>query len=337
MLASITLLNNYTREEHLKALYSDIKKIDHSITPIYSNNWINEIWLSNNRVPAVALSSLIDSYYCLPDRPDMAFTYLWMSINNTYNSIATKHKLTESQTNLLKESEAIDTFIKKINLIKNEPLTGNLTLLDLLNEYVKLIPVKTLKFVSNHILKGSASEGAGIPTFLISSSFKTFKKSFPNIYQSIFYTYGSSYSRISAPTVVNNYVDLGITDLQKSKSIPVSLANKLKELIVNKTTQMSNSVSNQSYTAIFNSDEEFINFIFRIILYSIRNNSVHGNVVQRLNSEYKNLDSLKASNYIYYLGHLFLSLGLYINGDINIQDLTINVDNLDKLRDILTA
>ena len=41
-------------------------------------------------IPYVLRTHLLDSYYCLPERPDMAFTFLWKCINNTYSNYQRK-------------------------------------------------------------------------------------------------------------------------------------------------------------------------------------------------------------------------------------------------------
>lgn len=108
-----------------------------------------------------------------------------------------------------------------------------------------------------------------------------------------------------------------------------SLSEKLKELI--KTRQTFLSHNNQTYTLKLNSNKEYIQFILFNILYAIRNNTVHGKIASRLNSEYVNSDSYNSSKYIYLLGYMFLSVMLYVSDELDSSDLIFNLTNLPKL------
>lgn len=323
------LLNNYSKEEHINVLYSNVTFIDFNISSIKSSNWT-----IGKNIPYVATSYLLDSYSCLPHRPDMAFTFLWKSINNCYKTIAVKKILNSSNPNeRLTDSLGLDFLIEEINNKKTDVISSNYRIIDLLNDCAKEIPLKPFKFLGNQILKGYVMEEAGIPNLLIGSTYSSFKKSYPILYQNIINSYGQAYKAISNPTRVNDKVELNITNLHKSKSIPESLAQKLKDLFENKTTIVQNSRGTNSYTLTIN-DKEFLSLLIKTLLYSIRNNSVHGNVVSRLNSDYVNSDSLKTAINIYFLGHVFLSLAFYVNNDITLSDLEVNKDNLNILKQI---
>jgi hypothetical protein len=324
------LLNNYTKLKHIDILYSNITRINFDIKPLTSENWISE-----TNIPYVATSYLLDSYSCLPDRPDMAFTFLWKSINNCYKTLGTKKILNSLEPNTrLSDSLGIDYLIAEINNKKNDVVSANYNIISLINEYVKVIPLKPFKFLSNQILKGYVMEDAGIPNLLIGSTYSSFKKSYPDLYQKIVNTYGQSYKAISNPTVINQKVNLRITDIKKSKSIPESLAEKLKDLFENRTTTVQNSGGTNSYTLSIADDKAMIGLLIKTLLYSIRNNSVHGNLVSRLNSDYVNNESLKTAINIYFLGHMFLSLAFYVNNEIVLADLKINEENLNILKQI---
>src|SRR5690606_13439302 len=292
---------------------------------------------TGNNIPYVATSYLLDSYSCLPRRPDMAFTFLWKSINNCYKTIAIKKILNSSNPNKrLTDSLALDYLIKEINNKKTDEISSNYRIIDLLNDYTKEIPLKPFKFLGNQILKGYVMEEAGIPNLLIGSTYSSFKNAYPSLYQNIVNTYGQAYKAISNPTIVNDKVELNISNLHKSKSIPESLALKLKELFENKTTVLQNSGGTNSYTLTIN-DKEFLSLLIKTLLYSIRNNSVHGNVVSRLNSNYVNIDSLKTAINVYFLGHVFLSLAFYVNNEMTLADLELNKENLNVLQQINTC
>ena len=88
---------------------------------------------------------------------------------------------------------------------------------------------------------------------------------------------------------------------------------------------------NNSVTLILKNDQEYIKFIVKNILYAIRNNTVHGKIASRLNSKHKNKDSYESSKYIYLLGYLFLSVMLFVNDDIEAEDLCFNLQNIKNL------
>ncbi|MFA8437274.1 MAG: hypothetical protein ACEPOZ_22430 [Marinifilaceae bacterium] len=348
----VKLLSKYSREKHLKSFLANFSKIDFKINPIINTNWNDPIWMENNQMPYIALTHLIDSYYCLPERPDMAFTYIWKAINNSYVKFAKNTKITKilhnaannidlsnreyRELNTLTDSEGIIIFKESIFNHRNDIIKDGISIMNLLKNYISLIPLKTLRFISNIILKGYVVDNQQFPTLTNNSSYFTIKKNYLDLYDAIVNTYGISYKNISNPVLNGIKIKIGIvdTDENKSRAIIHSLSLKIKELLTNQETVFSNSDSTINIT-INLSDEELIDFMLRVVLYTIRNNSVHGNVVERLNSDYANKDSLKASIYVYFLAHYFLSLGLYINNEINLSDLAPNIDNLNELNRIM--
>ena len=65
-------------------------------------------------------------------------------------------------------------------------------------------------------------------------------------------------------------------------------------------------------------------------MYAIRNNTVHGKIASRLNSETKNKNSYSSSTYVYLLGYMFLTISLYELEHIYDSDLNINLQNLEN-------
>ena len=335
---SIELLKNYSKEGHKQLLIENINPIEFSIKTLKSENWNNPIWLQTNKVPYVAFSHILDSYDCLPQRPDMAFNSLWTAINNIYKSISVKERLSNNNQAKLSDSNSIDIFLNEIDQIRTHTLPNGITIIDLINEYAKLVPHKTLKFISNILLKGNAIENiTTINNVLNSSSYHSFKSNHSEIFKIINKSYCAAYNSISTPIVNGTNVNFNIDESNKTKSIEISnsLATKLKDLIINKSINITEHSSTTSSSISFADDKEFITFLFKTILYSIRNNTMHGNKVSRLNSEFVDDNSLKAAIYIYFLCHLFLSIGLYLNNDLTINDLIVNVDNLELLKTLI--
>ena len=136
-------------------------------------------------------------------------------------------------------------------------------------------------------------------------------------------------------TLLHNAIDLQITDKAKSKTIPGSLALKIGTLLSTGVATVTEPDNGPPHAMSFSSEKEYINFIIRNMLYAIRNKNMHGKVLQRLNSQYKNEGSVNSSIYVYYLTHLFFSLALFINGDIQVAAIQVNVTNLKKLKTLI--
>ena len=228
----------------------------------------------------------------------------------------------------MSDSKSLDKIIEHIsnNLGRGFEVDGEIkTIKCILDLYYKEIPIKTLNFVSSYILKGIAIESHNAPIIYASSSYRSFKKKFGKIYQIIKSTYGFKYQEICSPCVSSckTVIDYSISDGEKSRKLVHSLSGSLKEALVNGCVNLDDGSS-----ISFDTEKERLEFVLLCILYSVRNNNSHGNVASRMNSVYANKDSFKAAEYVYLLGHMFLSLIMYKNQDIEIDDLRINFQNI---------
>ena len=331
------MLNNYSKDEHLRlmkgTLNLDYSKLS-SIKPIYSERWNEDILT----VPYVAKSHIIDSYYSLPERPDIAFTCLWKAINNSYSNYYLKQVHNNYNCKQLSDSKSLEKIIEHISNDANKTFSfdsENYTIEELVNLYINNIPDKIYKFVASYILKGMAITDpsvTGISEIYALSSYKTFKNKFNDIHNIIENTYGVKYRGICNLSISSDKtcVNYGISDSNKNKSRALihNLSLKLKELLAGNGCQLQNKDSGYKGKIELLSFQERLSFLIFIILYSVRNNNTHGNVASRMNSEHANSESFKASEYVYLLGHMFLSLIMYRNGDLNLDDLGFNIANL---------
>lgn len=313
---SYELIKNYDKSKHLEIL----EKNDFKFEYLFSSNWNNI-----EDIPYVLRTHLLDSYYCLPERPDMAFTFLWKCINNTYSTYQRKF----SNVVQIGDSVLLQNMSDVIASRLSDKITTTETIGSLIEKYIDKIPNKILRFISNYILKSYVIKEQIKDERYVYSSYNTFKSKFQNIHDSIISSYGQDYLGICNASILNGEVNLNITDKNKSLKIINSLSEKLKELI--KTRQTFLSHNNQIYTLKLNSNEEYIQFILFNILYAIRNNTVHGKIASRLNSAYVNSDSYNSSKYIYSLGYMFLSVMLYVSNELDSSDLIFNLTNLQKL------
>ncbi len=342
----LKLLQLYSKESHIEVLGKHEECLElKKIYPIYSKTWGRE------SAPYIVLTHLLDSYYCLPERPDIAFPHLWMAINNSYNKHFMKkfvHSSSYMQTgDAINLDRILDTLSNDLNVSFNYK-SRNFTIIELIELYVLKIPVKTLRFVANYILTGMViKEKLVYETFIefngilmedkhvnqyFSSQYGTFSRLFADIDNKIKKTYGREYFKICSPKInkVNAEIDYMVSDKDKSRRISDSLANTLKHLLINRTAKVKDVEENE-YTISFSDDKEYLQFLFTCVLYAIRNTTVHGNVAARFNSVRYNKETIKSSNFMYLLGHLFLSLCLYCNGDYDKNDLYINIENINLI------
>lgn len=300
-----------------------------------------------------AETHLLDSYWCLSKRPDMAFTFLWKAVNAVYNKYYFEQFAKETHLSSVNfngregDSNKLDIILKGLlDKLKDEfNYNGKkYSLLELIELYIEKMPIKTLRFVSNYILNGYVVSEKLDYQFIrqglkdsknpyISSQFTTFKNKFDNNLNIIAQTYGQAYSRVAVITSsVENYnIEVETLDKNKSRTISHSLATKLKELLVHREAEVTDSITSATFKLKIENDFEYIQMIFTIILYAIRNSSFHGNSASRFESKYFDRDSIVSSVYTYLLGHLFLSLCLYVSGDFDKENLDVNLNNLELI------
>ena len=96
------------------------------------------------------------------------------------------------------------------------------------------MPDKTFHYVASYMLKGYAMETNGIAKKYRASSYNSLKQKISSLSDILDNAYGKSYCQISNPTLVNNEVNLGITNANKEKSrdITHSFGIKLRALML---------------------------------------------------------------------------------------------------------
>lgn len=241
----------------------------------------------------------MDCYYCLPERPDLASLFCWQAINNSYN----QYLLADPSTQRLQDTKGIIELISHIhsNTTKYRPY---------LMPYYMSITDKTYRYVASYILKGYAIDQSGFSEKYLSSSYVTFKKKFPAIFQIVANSYGYAYRSITSATLIGNRVLLNINDSDKSRKIIHSFSLKLRELIENGTTEIDEKYPSSTRQTINFSDEDKITFVLFSILYASRCNNFHGNVASRLNSIYANQESFAMYTNIFLLEYITLAISL---------------------------
>jgi hypothetical protein len=282
----------------------------------------------------VAKSHVIDAYYSLPERPDIAFTSLWKAINNSYNNYYLRQVFGNPNCKQLSDTKSLEKVLEHIANDANKKITDEHTIESLVGLYIEKIPDKTYRFVASYILKGMAIMNPGSSNNLSEiyalSSYKTFKNKFSDIHNIIEQTYGEKYRGICNVDVASDKTTVQFkiekSSKNKSRKLIHSLSGSLKGLLEGNEVELKNG--NFSGKIELSSFHQRLYFLIFIILYSVRNNNTHGNVASRLNSAYTNTESFEAAEYIFLLGHMFLSLIMYKNGDLLSSELKFNLENI---------
>ncbi len=302
----LALLNQYDKEKHIKILKDKIKveNYDRILVPIYDEIWLDE---EKQDLPYEVITQILDSYYCLPERIDLAFLFCWQSINNSYNELLIKN----SAVNFLNDTKGISLLVDMIS----DSYTNKYK--NYLEDYIDKAPIKIFKFISNYILKGYVIDKSGYSEKYYSSSYKSFQKRFFRLYEDICTSYGEAFKSLCNPQVnitgTKVLLNIKAEDINKSMQIINSLANKLETLVKVKNVKFKSSNLEIEYMHTF-VDKDVIEFMIACVLYANRCNNFHGNVASRLNSIYSNEESYLANKYIFLLAHMVCAISLNING-----------------------
>lgn len=194
----------------------------------------------------------------------------------------------------------------------------------ILEPFLKRMPDKTFHYVASYMLKGYAMEKKGIAEKYRASSYKTLKRKIPSLLDILDNAYGKSYCKISNPTLVNNEVDLGITNANKGKSraITHSFGTKLKALMLGEEVEITFcDVQGTKKTYKF-TEVERMSFVLFGILYASRCNNFHGNVAARMNSINANKDTFKMYTDMFLTEYIILAI--HLNSQGALSDVVLN-------------
>lgn len=311
----LTLVNCYNKEKHVEIIKKSINIENYTweVKPIYDNNWGK---LGNEKLPYETITHILDSYYQLPERPDLAFLFCWQAINNSYNELL----LNESSKSRLNDTDGLKLLIDKIECDYESNYKKYL------REYINKIPIKLCKYIANYLIKGYVIHDYGFAPKYNNSAYFTFCKNFRKLSDDIKASYGNAFKNLCTPKIINNKVDFGIVDKNKSYRLIEGASKKIQELISTGKVQF----QNQDKSVIFNqslSNKETLTMLIISVLYGSRCNNFHGNVASRLNSIYSNDTSYISYKYVYLLAHIILGISLNVLGylsDFELENLEIN-------------
>ena len=304
------LAKNYLKECHLNLLPCGDNNILENIHFLYDKNWENQ----GTSYPYEILTYLFDSYYVLPQRPDLAALFCWQAINHSYYV----QQLSDNSVGF-----CLDT--KGVEFVRGAILANwNNKYKAILEPFLERLPDKTFHYVASYMLKGYAMEKNEIAEKYRASSYKSLKGKISPLSEILDNAYGKSYCQISNPTLIGNTVDLGISDANKGKSraITHSFGIKLRALMLGEEAEITFCDAQGTKKKYKFTDEERFSFVLFGILYASRCNNFHGNVAARMNSINANRDTFRMYTDMFLTEYIILAIHMNSQGELS--DMALN-------------
>lgn len=301
----LKLAKNYLKECHLNLLPCGDNNILENIHFLYDKNWENQ----GTSYPYEILTYLFDSYYVLPQRPDLAALFCWQAINHSYYV----QQLSDNSVGF-----CLDT--KGVEFVRGAILANwNNKYKAILEPFLERLPDKTFHYVASYMLKGYAMEKNEIAEKYRASSYKSLKGKISPLSEILDNAYGKSYCQISNPTLIGNTVDLGISDANKGKSraITHSFGIKLRALMLGEEAEITFCDAQGTKKKYKFTDEERFSFVLFGILYASRCNNFHGNVAARMNSINANRDTFRMYTDMFLTEYIILAIHMNSQGELS--------------------
>ena len=274
-----------------------------------------------NKLPNKISSLLLDSYYQLPDRPDLAFACLWMAFNSTFAQTAVRDSYAKNKENLT-DTFGLECAAEVIVGTPNIAIAvdgSTRSLMDLLIIAIQAIPEKLTSMIATNAVRAVAFQLQLNSRRYESKAFTGLRSNFPALGQLIERCHGEAYSDGVVATIGAANAEGILTPInpEKSQAIIRSLSACFLNLFRTGSVTMTHHASTQTVTLSF-TERDRISLFLRYVLYASRNNLAHGKVSSRLNSDTANPQSYKVNLYIYVslyicLGILLVDLGFASN------------------------
>lgn len=306
----LKLAKDYSKKRHLDLLPHGNNNILKNLDFIYDENW------ENQGVPYLyeILTYLFDSYYVLPERPDLAALFCWQAINHSYYV----QQLSDNNVGFCQDTKGVE-------LVRDAILGDwNNKYKTVLEPFLKRMPDKTFHYVASYMLKGYAMEKKGVAEKYRATSYKLLKRKISLLSDILDNAYGKSYCQISNPTLIGNVVNLGIANANKRKSrdITHSFGMKLRALMLGKDVEITFCDVQRTKKKYKFTDEERLSFVLFGILYASRCNNFHGNVAARMNSINANKDTFKMYTDMFLTEYIILAI--HLNSQGALSDVVLN-------------
>lgn len=301
----LKLAKEYSKSYHLNLLPCKNNNILDNLKFLYDKNWERQ----GASYPYEILTYLVDSYYVLPQRPDLAALFCWQAINHSYYI----QQLGDNSVGFCQDTKGIE-------LVRNTILASwNNKYKAILEPFLKRLPIKTFRYVASYLLKGYAMEHSGMAEKYRVSSYKSLKRKIQMLSTILDNAYGKAYCHISNPTLIRNVVNLGIkdTDKGKSRAITHSFGTKLRALMIGEEAEITYCDAQGTKHRFKFTDEERLSFVLFGILYASRCNNFHGNVAARMNSINANEDTFKMYTDIFLTEYIILAIHMNSQGELS--------------------
>lgn len=319
MLNLLELMRDYTRQKHEKRIHDSTLgsalKFG-SLSYIDDPDWVvpgpaAAAKLVSRPFPLKIASHLVDSYYHLPQRPDMAFAFLWMAINAAFHQLALRESYVANKVSIS------DTYGLKCTVASIKKAGSTVVgvdgrfrdLSDWFEHLIAAVPEKLLSMVATMCVQSVAVELHNCSDRYSSLAFKGLKKREPDLTNALQSSYGAAYSALCNPAIniITRELDYALSDPGKAQEIIRSLTFDLRRLLNGEWVTMRAHKSTTQYDVHLTLSSR-LSFFVRNILYASRNNIAHGKVSSRLNSDTTKKDSYAANVYLYITGYIVLSV-----------------------------
>lgn len=313
----LQLAENYDKNQHLKSLIRSEDNIMKNLTLIFDPAW------KTNRedAPMEVISFLLDSYYVMPERPDLASLFMWQAINRLYSEI--------SEKNIGNNGKRPGDLAGIIHFINDIDRNWN-RFYSYMQPYYDMLPEKIYRFVGNYIINGILAEDENAKRFAPLAyntlNGKTVKDNLTTKFQDLIEGIRGSFAcaekqytdpRVENDKFVKNKQTETKQDKEKLRLISMNLAHKLKELVAKGSMNIQlKDTANTNKTITFTEKERF-GFMLIGVLYASRCNNLHGNVEARMNSEYADKETFMTYTDIYLLEYMITAIGLVMNGQMD--------------------
>ena len=306
----LRLEKNYSKQCHLNLLPCGDDNILENLNFLYDENWENQ----GASYPYEILTYLFDSYYVLPQRPDLAALFCWQAINHSYYV----QQLSDNSVRICLDTRGIE-FVRGAILAN-----WNNKYKAVLEPFLERLPDKTFHYVASYMLKGYAMEKNGIAEKYRASSYKSLKGKISLLSEILDNAYGKAYCQISNPTLIGNAVNLGIANAnrEESRAITHSFGIKLRALMLGEEAGITFCDAQGTKKKYKFTEEERLSFVLFGILYASRCNNFHGNVAARMNSINANRDTFRMYTDMFLTEYIILAIHMNSQGELS--DMALN-------------
>lgn len=298
----LQVAKNYSREKHIELLPTSRGNILDSLEFLFDEVWEEE----GVEYPYEIITYLLDCYYVLPERLDLASLFCWQAINHSYYN-----ELLGDLTRRCSDTAGVKKICEDILLQQSKYLP-------ILETFITKLPIKIFHYVASYMLKGYVMKENNVDRRYRASSYDTMIRYIPVMKDIIEKSYGKALCNISNPLIIDSRVLMNIENPVKSRQIIHSFALKLRELLLCHETVITlyRDVIRERFQF---TDQDRIYFILFGILYASRCNNFHGNVAARMNSINADRETFKMYTDIFLVEYIILAIHMNCRGQLSDQ------------------